>query len=313
MMRPALRQEDFDTEKNVILEEIAKYDDQPPYGVHEKCMAAFFGGHPLGNSVLGTSASVGGLERDQMLAYFERRVSARETWCWPLPAMSISMRCAYRHRIIAAAGPCSMRPRQTPAAKPHKQFQIIHKPLAVQEYVVQLSPAPSSTDEDRYAARLLATIIGDETGSRLFWELVDTGVAESASIGVQEFQGAGVFLTCLSCLPDLTADNMQRIAEIVNEAQSEGLMEEELEQAKNKMCRAPGAASRTADESDVFRRQCVDSPAAIQDSPRRRRELSRGDARRRPARAEEVSTHRRGHRRGGPADRVSSAEVGEVE
>src|SRR6476646_10151092 len=42
MMRPALRQEDFDTEKQVILEEIAKYDDQPPYGAHETCMAAFF-------------------------------------------------------------------------------------------------------------------------------------------------------------------------------------------------------------------------------------------------------------------------------
>jgi predicted Zn-dependent peptidase len=126
--------------------------------------------------------------------------------------------------------------RQAPAAKAHQKFQVLHKPLAVQEYVVQLSPAPSSTDEDRYAARLLATIIGDETGSRLFWELVDTGVAESASIGVQEFQGAGVFLTWLSCLPELAAENMQRIAEIVREAQSDGLTQEELDQAKNKIC-----------------------------------------------------------------------------
>ena len=77
MMRPALRQEDFDTEKNVILEEIAKYDDQPPYGAHEKCMAAFFGDHPLGKSILGTPASVGGLARNQMLAYFEQRYSPR--------------------------------------------------------------------------------------------------------------------------------------------------------------------------------------------------------------------------------------------
>src|SRR5204863_2628446 len=75
MMRPALRQEDFDTEKQVILEEIAKYDDQPPYGAHEKCMAAFFGDHPLGKSILGTGASVGGLKRDQMLAYFQQRYS----------------------------------------------------------------------------------------------------------------------------------------------------------------------------------------------------------------------------------------------
>src|SRR3954467_15923516 len=77
MMRPALRQEDFDTEKQVILEEIAKYDDQPPYGAHEKCMAAHFGPHPLGRSVLGTTKSVGELRREQMLEYFERRYSPR--------------------------------------------------------------------------------------------------------------------------------------------------------------------------------------------------------------------------------------------
>src|SRR5207244_12065165 len=70
MMRPALRQDDFDTEKQVILEEIAKSDDQPPYGAHEKCMAAFFAEHPLGKSILGTVDSVGALQRDQMLAYF---------------------------------------------------------------------------------------------------------------------------------------------------------------------------------------------------------------------------------------------------
>src|SRR4029453_13921610 len=73
MMRPVLRPADLDVEKQVILEEIAKYDDQPPYGAHEKCMAAFFGDHPLGKSVLGTTDSVGGLARDKMMAYFARR------------------------------------------------------------------------------------------------------------------------------------------------------------------------------------------------------------------------------------------------
>ena len=55
IMRPSLRQEDFDVEKQVILEEIAKYEDQPPYGAHEKGMAIHFGDHPLGRSVLGTT------------------------------------------------------------------------------------------------------------------------------------------------------------------------------------------------------------------------------------------------------------------
>lgn len=235
MMRPALRQEDFDTEKNVILEEIAKYDDQPPYGAHEKCMAAYFGNHPLGNSILGTQASVGNLARDQMLAYFEQRYSPRNM------LLAAAGNVDFDSLILQAQNYCGRwamfdAPREVPTAKPCSQFQVLHKPLAVQEYVLQLSPAPSATDDDRYAARLLTTVLGDETGSRLFWELVDTGVAESASIGVQEFQGAGVFVTWLSCLPDLAAENLQRISKIIREAESNGIAKEELVQAQNKIC-----------------------------------------------------------------------------
>ena len=64
MMRPVLRQEDFDTEKKVILEEIAKYDDQPPYGAHEKCMAAFlrFCGMPRCSARFGAALPLRGME-----------------------------------------------------------------------------------------------------------------------------------------------------------------------------------------------------------------------------------------------------------
>jgi predicted Zn-dependent peptidase len=235
MMRPALRQDDFDTEKQVILEEIAKYDDQPPYGAHEKCMAAFFGDHPLGKSILGTPASVGGLARDQMLAYFEQRYSPKNM------VLAAAGNVDFDSLILQAQNYCGRwgmfdAPRATPVSQPRHEFKVIHKPLAAQEYVVQLATGPAATDPDRYAARLLTTVIGDDTGSRLFWELVDTGQAESASIGTQEYQGAGVYLTWLSCLPDLAAENLQRIAEIVQEAETDGLTEEELEQAKNKVC-----------------------------------------------------------------------------
>ena len=235
IMRPVLRQDDFDTEKQVILEEIAKYDDQPPYGAHEKCMAAFFGEHPLGRSVLGTTQSVGSLARDQMLHYFERRYSPANM------VLAAAGNLDFDALILQAQNYCGRwqmfeAPRALLPARPREAMQVIHKPLAVQQYVVQLSPGPSATDEDRYAARLLSTIVGDDSGSRLFWELVDTGQAESASIGSQEFQGAGVFMTWLSCLPDLAAENLQRIAEIIGEVQSGGVTEEELVQAKNKFC-----------------------------------------------------------------------------
>jgi len=73
MMRPALRTEDFDMEKKVILEEIALYLDRPSHVLFEAIMADHFGKHPMANSVLGSKESVGGLARDAMKNYFDSR------------------------------------------------------------------------------------------------------------------------------------------------------------------------------------------------------------------------------------------------
>ena len=235
MMRPALRQEDFDTEKQVILEEIAKYDDQPPYGAHEKAMAAFFGPHPLGRSVLGTTKTVGQLRREQMLEYFERRYSPRNI------VLAAAGNVDFDELMEEAARNCGgWKPfetaRQKDRSMPHRAFQVLHKPLATQEYVLQIAAGPSAEDDDRYAARVLATVLGDETGSRFFWELIDTGLAESASISVSEYQGAGIYMTGMSCEPDVAAKNLRIIHDLLADAQTNGITEAELTQAKNKIC-----------------------------------------------------------------------------
>ena len=73
ILRPSLREADFETEKKVILEEIQMCEDQPPFGADDKCRAAFFGNHPLGRSVLGTMASIEALPVSAMREYFNRR------------------------------------------------------------------------------------------------------------------------------------------------------------------------------------------------------------------------------------------------
>src|SRR5882724_9512814 len=73
LLRPAIRNQDFDTEKKVILEEIAMYLDDPGHRLYEKLMEAHFANHPLSMSVLGSSASITKLERDQMANYFQLR------------------------------------------------------------------------------------------------------------------------------------------------------------------------------------------------------------------------------------------------
>ncbi|HZL89723.1 MAG TPA: pitrilysin family protein [Pirellulaceae bacterium] len=235
MMRPALRQEDFDTEKQVILEEIAKYDDQPPYGAHDKCMTAHFGQHPLGRIVLGTQRSVGNLSREQMLRYFQSRYSPRNI------VLAGAGNIDFPRLIDQAAEHCDSwqsfdAPRPLSRAAWHRGFTVLEKPLATQEYVVQIANAPAAADDDRYAARVLATILGDDKGSRFFWELIDTGLAEHASIGTNEFQGSGIYMTYLACTPDETAANLQRMADIVQDAEANGVTQEELDQAKNKIC-----------------------------------------------------------------------------
>src|SRR6516162_5531197 len=76
ILRPSLRTEDFDMEKNVIIEEIGMYEDQPMMAAYDRAKRVYFAEHPLGNSILGTKESIAALQRDQMQAYFERRYVA---------------------------------------------------------------------------------------------------------------------------------------------------------------------------------------------------------------------------------------------
>ena len=68
-MQPSLKQEDFDIEKKVILEEIGMYDDQPAFTAYDNIMATHFQGHPLGQSILGSNESITALTSDQMRQY----------------------------------------------------------------------------------------------------------------------------------------------------------------------------------------------------------------------------------------------------
>src|SRR4029077_17686291 len=73
LLRPAIRVEDFTTEKKVILEEIAMYLDDPGHRLYEKLMEVHFGNHPLSMSILGSPESIQRLKPDQMAGSFRQR------------------------------------------------------------------------------------------------------------------------------------------------------------------------------------------------------------------------------------------------
>ena len=235
IMRPSLREDDFSTEKQVIIEEIYKYDDSPPFGAHEKCMETHFGSHPLGRNILGTIESVSGLTPKGMQTYFEHRYSPSNM------TLVAAGRVDFDRLVEEVNRWCGQwqdfaTERNVGPAESHTGFELITKDKAVQQYVVQIARGPHSTDPARYAARLLATVLADDSGSRFYWDLVETGRAEYAAMGTHEFQGAGIFMTYLCCEPQLAADNLQRIHVLLAKAQSKGVTAAELLQAQNKIC-----------------------------------------------------------------------------
>jgi predicted Zn-dependent peptidase len=234
ILRPSLRPDDFGMEKKVILEEIQMYLDQPPFGMDDRIKQLHMGHHPLAKSVLGTSQSVSDLSPKQMREYFELRYGADNVFVaaagkvdFDALVEQVAQRCASWKSHGAR--------REIPQANSETRFEVVHRPTATQQYVLQLADAPASEDADRYAAKLLATIVGDDSGSRMYWELTDSGLAETATLGHYEYLGAGMFYTWLACEPEMVEENLKRLCGIYRQVEMDGVTEEELRQAKNKV------------------------------------------------------------------------------
>jgi predicted Zn-dependent peptidase len=233
LLTPSLREADFDTEKQVILEEIGMYEDLPAFVAHDHAMQAHFGTHPLGQSILGTTESVSGLTVVQMRRYHQERYRAGNLTL--VAAGNVEgdhlRELAESHCARWPAGKAA-RDARPPAPAGGQVF--IHRPTSQQQHLTQMAAAPSATSPLRIAAELLSVIVGDEVGSRLYWELVDPGHVEAAELSFTEFEGAGAWMTYLCCRPEEAAANVGRVNDLYAQVNREGVTEEELARAKSK-------------------------------------------------------------------------------
>jgi predicted Zn-dependent peptidase len=236
MMRPALREDDFITEKQVILEEIKMYDDQPPFGADDQCRALFFRDHPLARSVLGTESSIEALPVEAMRSYHQERYSADNLVLAASGAVDFDSLITSARQLCSSWQSISHCNRKVPfSTTPSEAItDVITRDQAALEYAVRMSPGPAEDTSDRFAAKLLAVVLGDDSGGRLYWDLVDSGKAEHAACHHHDFLDAGVFVTQLSCEPETTKALLDRVIEIY-EAATKGLTDSEVEQARNKL------------------------------------------------------------------------------
>ncbi len=233
LMQPSLRNEDFDMEKNVILEEISMYEDQPSFTCYDHVMATHFEGHPLGQSILGSNSSITALTAEQMQSYHRSRYHTGNI------TLAVAGNCQFEEVVALAEKYCSgipmgkgERPLPELIAKP--ATRLVVRESSNQEHIMQMGPGPESQNELRFAAELLAVVVGDDSGSRLFWDLVDPGHAESADLGYSEYDGAGAWMSYLSCSPEHVVENIARFQTVFDDVNANGITADELEQARNK-------------------------------------------------------------------------------
>jgi predicted Zn-dependent peptidase len=233
LLRPAIRAADFDTEKKVILEEIAMYLDDPGHRLYEKLMDVHFGNHPLSMSVLGSAESITRLGRDEMEQYFRARYGPGNM------VLSVTGRLDFDEVVALAEEFCGgwervNAPREQPPPTYKPQSQRISDPKLNKMYTMAMTPGPSAQDERRFAARVLSDVVGDSDGSRFYWALVDPAIADDADFGFYPHDACGSFYISLTCDPKRAGEALD-IARRELERVKTDLAPDEVERAKNKI------------------------------------------------------------------------------
>jgi predicted Zn-dependent peptidase len=234
MMQPALRQEDFDTEKEVILEEIEMYQDQADIVLYDALRPWFYGNHPSGQSILGSSASIRALTREAMADYCRRRYAPNNlvlaiTGNYDWQALYSQVKQATTHWQPAEIG------RRYQPHHPKPQAQTLIQPRFHQRYCGLMAPGVSIQDSLHYAADILAAIIGDDDNSRLYWGLVDQGLAETASLSHSGEDGGGHYYGLLVSQPEQAQEVLETALGVLQQVQHQGITSDELRRNQRKI------------------------------------------------------------------------------
>ncbi|MGZ3678741.1 MAG: M16 family metallopeptidase [Ktedonobacterales bacterium] len=235
MMRPRLDAQDFAMERNVILEEIARSEDVPTNQAYRKLLGTYFEGTSLSHEVLGTRQSIRELSVEQMRDYHARRYAANNL------ILAIAGNFDWERLVALAEEKCGAWT-QGDAGRDAQPFlpgrstsRVIVKPQQQQQIMLLAWPAVSEQDKDYYAAVLASMVLGDGTGSRLFWNIYQKGLAETAVASLSPFDHTGMMIAFVSTTPEHAPGVLELVRAELKSMQDDGVQEDELRRAKDKL------------------------------------------------------------------------------
>jgi predicted Zn-dependent peptidase len=229
VLRPAYAE--VDSERQVVIEEIAMYEDEPQDKVHDVLSAAVFGDHPLGRPVIGTAEVVGGVPVADIAAYHENRYVAAN--------VVVAGAGNLDHERIVALVEDAARARAgeaAPAAAAPElpEPRIRFHPKETEQYHVCLgAPGIPRADERRFVLRVLDTILGGSTSSRLFQEIREKrGLAYSVYSYPSQYVDSGQIAVYLGTRPENVGEAMDIVATELRRLLEDPVGVEELQRAK---------------------------------------------------------------------------------
>jgi predicted Zn-dependent peptidase len=181
--------------------------------------------------VIGSVETVGGISVEQMRSYHTARYAPDNmVFCvagafdWDAVIGELTKWCNGWTRGNAS--------RDTPPHQGTSTIRELRKKDLNRAHVAVVMPGPSVQEDDRFAAELLMAVLGDVSGSKLYWELVDTGICDAAYLDSEPMDGTGFMMSYASTLPDRVPQVLSVINRILDKPLDFG--EVDLSRAKTK-------------------------------------------------------------------------------
>jgi predicted Zn-dependent peptidase len=222
---------ELESERRVILEEIAMHEDAPDELVHDLFYRSMWTGHPLGRPVLGFNDTISRVARDEVAEYWEQRYAPNNLVVAGAGSLTHDELVDCVERLFTGReGRKTLR--NGPAPTSHLGIDVHRRPTEQAHMVFGAEGLPRS-DDDRHALAVLDTVIGGGMSSRLFQEIREKrGLAYSVYSYRSLFADTGSFVVYAGTTPQNAQTVMDIIRDEVDSVVRDGISESELERAK---------------------------------------------------------------------------------
>jgi predicted Zn-dependent peptidase len=233
VFRPSL--DDIDSERAVILEEIAMYEDDPQEKVFDVLGEAVFGDHPLGRAIIGRAPVIADTPADRIAAFHASRYTAGNVVIAAAGAVEHDRFVELVRAQTALAG-SGAAPIPDPAPANGHRTRRFERKDTEQFHICVGGPGLSRHDDRRFALRVLDTIFGGTSSSRLFQAVRERhGLAYSVYSFTSAYQDSGQVGLYVGTRVDNVAESMRVIGDELDRLRVEPATTEELSRAKENL------------------------------------------------------------------------------